>query len=183
MYVSVRWLSLERAVYRILQLYNSLQSYFKSESESQARLKKLVVAFEEPMTEMYLLFYESVLCTFTHVNLFLQREDPSIYLVDDAIRAFLKKLLSKFVTLQAIREQDDITKLDFTNPVNHLSDHAITIGMVTKQHLQKLLNEVALVPIMKGSSMQEYELFIFMLLLKLYTSCPSMTVTSTMQYS
>ena len=72
-YVSVRWLCLERAVYRILQLYNSLQSYFKSESESQARFKRLVVAFEEPMTEVYLLFYESVLCTFTHVNLFLQR--------------------------------------------------------------------------------------------------------------
>ena len=31
--------------------------------------------------------------------------------------------------------------MDFTNPVNHLSDHAITIGMVTKQRLQKVLNE------------------------------------------
>ena len=139
--MSVRWLSLERAVYRILQLYYSLQSYFKYESESQARFKRLVVAFEEPMTEVYLLFYESVLCTFTHVNIFLQREDPSIYLEDDIIRGFLKKLFSKFVILQAIREQDDITKVDFKNPVNHLSDHAITIGMVTKQRLQKLLNE------------------------------------------
>ena len=101
-YVSVRWLSLERAVYRILQLYYSLQSYFKSESESQARFKRLVVAFEEPMTEVYLLFYESHLCTFTHVNLFLQREGPSIYLEDDTIRGFLKKLFSKFVILQAI---------------------------------------------------------------------------------
>ena len=43
-YVSVRWLCLERAVYRILQLYNSLQGYFKSESESQARFMRLVVA-------------------------------------------------------------------------------------------------------------------------------------------
>ena len=41
-YVSVQWLSLERAVYRILQLYNSLQSYFKFELESQARFKRLV---------------------------------------------------------------------------------------------------------------------------------------------
>lgn len=140
-YVSVRWLSLERAVYRILQLYSSLQSYFKSESESQARFKRLAGTFEEPMTEVYLLFYESVLPTFTHVNLFLQREDTSIYLVADVIRAFLKKLLSKFVILQAIREQDDITEVDFKNPVNHLGDHVITIGIVTKQRLQKLLNE------------------------------------------
>ena len=97
--------------------------------------------YDIPWTQVYLLFYESVLCTFTHVNLFLQREDPSIYLVDDAIRALLTKLLSKFVTLQAIIEQDDITKVDFTNPVNHLSNHVIIIGMVTKQCLQKLLNE------------------------------------------
>jgi len=31
-YVSVRWLNLERAVYRVLKLYRSLQSYFRSES-------------------------------------------------------------------------------------------------------------------------------------------------------
>lgn len=84
-YVSVRWLSLERAVYRNLQLYNSLQSYFKSESESQARFNRLVVAFGDPMTEVFLLFYESVLPTFTRVNLLLQQEDPNIYLVADAI--------------------------------------------------------------------------------------------------
>lgn len=95
-YVSVRWLSLERAVYRILQLYTSLQSYFKSEKESQARFRRLLSAFNDPMTEVYFLFYESVLPTFTHTNLLLQREDPNIYLVADAIRTFLKKLLSKF---------------------------------------------------------------------------------------
>lgn len=140
-YVSVRWLSLERAVYRILQLYNSLQSYFNSESESQPRFRRLVAAFERPMTEVYLLFYESVLPTFTHINLLLQREDPNIYLVADAIRCFFRKLLSKFVTLQAIREQSDITNVDFCSPVNHLADCAMTTGMVTKQRLQKLLDE------------------------------------------
>ena len=40
------------------------------------------------MTEVYLLFYESVLPTFTHINLLLQREDPNIYLVANAIRSF-----------------------------------------------------------------------------------------------
>ena len=55
-YVSVRWLSLEKAVYRILQLYNSLQSYFRSEAESQPRFKRLAATFEKPLTEVYLLF-------------------------------------------------------------------------------------------------------------------------------
>ena len=138
-YISVRWLSLEKAVYRILQLYTSLQSYFKSESESQARFKRLRTAFEKPLTEVYLLFYQSVLPTFTQINLLLQREDPNIYLVADAI--FLRKLLSKFVTLQAIKMEEDVRKVDFRNPANHLDNSAMTIGMLTKQHLQKLFDE------------------------------------------
>ena len=69
-YISVRWLSLEKAVNRILQLYESLKSYFKSQTESQARFKRLLKYFEDPMTEVYLLFYQSVLPTFTHTNLF-----------------------------------------------------------------------------------------------------------------
>ena len=90
---------------------------------------------------MYLLFYQSVLPTFTPVNLLLQREDPNIYLVTDSIQAFLKKLLSKFVTLQAIKAEDDVTKVDFLNPVNQLDDSTMTIGMLTKQRLLRLLGE------------------------------------------
>ena len=48
-YVSVRWLNLEKAVYRILKLYRSLQSYFRSESEPQARFTRLCTAFDDPI--------------------------------------------------------------------------------------------------------------------------------------
>ena len=51
-YISVRWLSLEKAVHRILQLYQSLQSYFRSEEESQARFGRLALAFDDPITEV-----------------------------------------------------------------------------------------------------------------------------------
>lgn len=64
-HVNVRWLSLEKAVHRILQLYSSLKSYFLSEEESQARFKRLHEAFNNPMTEVYLLFYQAILPTFT----------------------------------------------------------------------------------------------------------------------
>ena len=72
------WLSLEKAVYRILQLYNCLQSCFKSEAESQVRFKCLATAFEKLITEVYLLFYQSDLPSFAKVNLLLQREDPNL---------------------------------------------------------------------------------------------------------
>ena len=139
-YVSVRWLSLERAVYRILQLYSSLQSYFKSEEERQARFKRVQAAFANPMTEVYLLFFESVFPIFTRINL-LQQEDPCIHLVAWSIREFIKKLFSKFVTIQAIKASSDITKVEFQKPENHVDDTKVTIGMVTKQCLMKLLNE------------------------------------------
>jgi len=51
-----------------------------SEEESQARFQQLSKALEDPMVEIYLLFYQAVLPIFTRINLLLQREDPNIYL-------------------------------------------------------------------------------------------------------
>ena len=51
------WLSLDAAINRILLVY----PYFLSESESQERFKRLAKAFGNPMTEIYLLFFQSVL--------------------------------------------------------------------------------------------------------------------------
>ena len=140
-YVSVRWLSLEKAVHRILLLYETLKSYFNSEYESQARFGRLLSAFRDPMTEVYLFFYQSILPTFTHLNLLLQREDPNIYLVADEIRAFLQKLLSKFVKLRVIKAANDITAVDFLDSNNQLDNSTITIGLLTRQRLRCLLEE------------------------------------------
>ncbi|KAG1959631.1 hypothetical protein F2P79_005885 [Pimephales promelas] len=58
-HVSVRWLSLESCVNRILQRYEPLTSYFKSLDEKQPRFRRLVDAFSNPLTEVYLLFYQA----------------------------------------------------------------------------------------------------------------------------
>ena len=137
-YTSVRWLSQEKAVHRILQLYQSLQSYFISEEESQDRFGGLALAFDDPI--VYLLFYQSVLPTFTQLNLLLQREDPNIHLVADEIRAFLQKLLSKNVKIRVLKAASDITPVDFSSSDNHLDDLTIMVGLVTKQCLRHLLD-------------------------------------------
>ena len=62
-YISVRWLSLKKAMHRILQLYQSLQSYFRSEEESQARFGRLAFAFDDPMIPTILLVGASHLHT------------------------------------------------------------------------------------------------------------------------
>ena len=48
---------------RILKQYESLKSYFRSEDESQPRFKRLHDLFEDPMTEVHLLFFR----VFSHV--------------------------------------------------------------------------------------------------------------------
>ncbi|MGH0117576.1 UNVERIFIED_CONTAM: hypothetical protein FKN15_005078 [Acipenser sinensis] len=80
-HVSTRWLSLETAVIHILRLYRALVSYFKSNIEKQARFKRLRKHFEDPMTEVHLLFYQATLPVFTEFNLLFQRQEPSVYLL------------------------------------------------------------------------------------------------------
>ena len=80
-YVSTRWLSLEIAIERCLKQFPSLKSYFLSNSENQARFTRLCTAFGDPMTEVHLLFFQSILSIFTRANKFLQREEPLIHFI------------------------------------------------------------------------------------------------------
>lgn len=43
--------------------------------------------------------------------------------------------------MDAIKKVDDIRKVEFENPTNHLDDSKVTVGMITKQRLRKLLDE------------------------------------------
>ena len=56
-HVSIRWVSLEKAISRVLQKYASLKSYFLSTDSSKARFIRLQKCFEDSMTELHLLFY------------------------------------------------------------------------------------------------------------------------------
>ena len=60
-HVNTRWLNLERAVGRVLQQYDELKSYCLSEDDSSPRFQWLHAVFSTPVTEIYLLFYQSAL--------------------------------------------------------------------------------------------------------------------------
>ena len=68
-----------------------------SENEPAARFQRLNKVFSDPMTEIYLLFMQSVLPTFNDTNKFLQSEEPLIHCLQPQLFGLLKKLLSKFV--------------------------------------------------------------------------------------
>ena len=96
-HVSTRWLSLEQAIIRILQLFVSLFIYFKSNNEPQARFDRLQKKFSDPMTEIYLLFFQAAITFVYTIQQMLQRDDPVIYLLHSEMKAFMKNLISRFV--------------------------------------------------------------------------------------
>ena len=99
-YVTNRWLSLEAAVSRTLQVFPSLTSYFLSGEDSAPRFKRLQDHFTPTMTEVCLLFYQNVLQLFIDYNLLLQREDPLIPKLLTQRRKYLKKGACKSLSIK-----------------------------------------------------------------------------------
>ena len=104
-HISVHWLSLEKVVDRLLLQYPALKSMYLSREEPQPRFKRLKAWFEDPMTEVYLKFHQSVIPTFTRFNLTLQREEPSIFLLEEEMANFLKRFCGKFLSLNELRNK------------------------------------------------------------------------------
>ena len=143
-YVSVRWLCLEHCIARELKKYVALKSYFCSEDEQGNRFQRLYGAFDDPMTEIHLLFFQSTIAMFTKFNRFLQREDPLLYLMNTQMEAFMQKLAAKFVKPEKImahkQVKGSLKSLDISLD-NQKQDESLSIGMVTKAKLRKLLND------------------------------------------
>ena len=117
-HINVWWLSLERAVQRILKQYAGLQSYFLSEdtpatggnSEWGGRKTclRLENAFKHPMAEIYLMFFSRVLPTFKTTNLLLQLEDTYILLIHDALNCFLTHLAGRSIPVCTFKSADHL---------------------------------------------------------------------------
>ena len=77
-----RWLCMQAVIKRIIDMYEPLQSYFNSESitTGNSRFERLQsVFFSDPMTIVYLHFFNHALPVFDDLNLLLQRQDPQIH--------------------------------------------------------------------------------------------------------
>ena len=95
------------------------------------------------MTEVYLLFLQSILPVFNEANKFLQREEPLIHVLQQQLYSLFKKVLGKYVKpcvlVASIRERD-LLSVDFRDPNKQVSDSDLVIGIITKQTLQKLFD-------------------------------------------
>ena len=107
-------------VYFHLHARNSIICCFVDDS-SGTRFVRLSQAFGQPITEIYLGFYLSVLQVFVKFNQFLQRDDPIIPILLPQMDSFLKKLAGRFMVVSAIKEADSMKGLDYTNHQCQLS--------------------------------------------------------------
>ena len=81
--------------------------------------------------------------TFTHVNQFLQREEPLIHALQPQLMSLLKKVLGKFVkpiTIAEAIKSSSLISIDFKDVNNQVIDDELVIGYVTKQKVKQLLN-------------------------------------------
>ena len=126
-HTNVWWLSLESVIDRTLMQYPGLKSSLLSESnwiakvwiplppitdETNDRFQRLKQAYTQPLTEVYLLFYQSVLQIF---DKFLQSVDPIILVVWDQAGRLVKQLVGKLVMVELIKKAgSDITSVDYS---------------------------------------------------------------------
>ncbi|XP_030747812.1 uncharacterized protein LOC115876244 [Sitophilus oryzae] len=105
-----RWLSMFPAIERILKLYPALKSYFESQQDCPAMLRKF---FESEFSEMYLWLLDSTMHIF-HVNVALiEKENISILEVQDILASVLTalqgRLSEQFIPLK-VRSQLNVLR-------------------------------------------------------------------------
>ena len=159
-FLSVRWLGLSTCLERTLKMYPSLQSYFLSQEPEKkngkrampekSRLNRLIDAFTNPMTEACCLFLDAALPVLTSLNLMLQRADPVIHLMFEALFACATTLLSRFALPTIVQEfrngkllqmpkKDLTTFLD--DPANYLPTDKLYVGYLARSKVNKLLDD------------------------------------------
>ena len=96
------------------------------------------------MTEVYLLFLQSVTPLFTNFNGFLQKEELIVNLLHEEMQKFMNKLATRFVKSEVIQqlneEKRSFSALNMSRE-NQRDDQNIHIGLLTNSLLKKLLEE------------------------------------------
>lgn len=98
--------------------------------------------FNHPMVEIYLLFFQSVLPTFTYCNQFLLREEPLIHVLQPQLAKLVQSILGKYVKPAVLAESlktGSLSTVDFRNPVKQVENDCLVIRFTPTQTIKKRL--------------------------------------------
>ena len=139
---------------RTLKKYAGLKSYFLSEEFDDARFERLHTAFQNPVTEIALLFNQANISLFTDFNKLLQSDEPVICTVHDKVTKLARTLVNRIIKASVVQstlvnriikasvvQNTPVTEIDMADQEIFKPRESVHIGGTTKFNLQRLFNE------------------------------------------
>ena len=139
-HLSVRWLSLERCMERILKKLPSLKAYFQSEDFHDDRFKRLNCWFTNPLLEPSLLFNTAAITIFNSFNCLLQRGEPTIHILKASMEHLGRKIAQRIIKPAVLQGISSITELDLGDESIFIDARSMFLGGTTKFTLNRLRN-------------------------------------------
>jgi hypothetical protein len=129
-----RWLSLEKAVKRVLQQWCALHAYFDREAESNrvARVLRLDEHLKSPLTKLVMLFLEFALDSLNKFNGVFQTTLPMLPSLKSEVKRILRIFLGRVIKADVIKAVgDDFEEIDLDDTTLELPDEELGIGHKT----------------------------------------------------
>ena len=142
-HVSVRWLSLEKCMNRILKQFESLKSYFLSEEWADKRFRRLHRWLSNPLLEPALMFETNAISMFASFNSLLQRDEPSIHVLKAAMESLGRKLASRIVPPTYLCNSTSAFDVDLHDDQLYKQHTFIFLEIITRAIVNRFLNDGA----------------------------------------
>ena len=142
---TTRWLSLQRAIKRLIELWPALHAYFDRESESSRneRVRRVATLLASVETKLFVNFVAFVLRPLNSFNTAFQAKATKIGMMQQSVLDLLRSFLANFVKHDVLVAVVDITTVDYADRSNQVTDDGLGIGMATRLLLAENEDEVA----------------------------------------
>ena len=134
-----RWLSLERAVKRLLLLWPALRAYFDRERTTNARASRVADSLMSPETKVWFHFVAFALKPLNAFNTTLQTSSSKIGTMQRDMCQLLRTFLSNFIRPECLTTVTDneISDFDYRKSEFQVCNEELAIGTATRLLLEE----------------------------------------------
>ncbi|XP_070209689.1 protein FAM200C-like [Littorina saxatilis] len=136
-HVSTRWLSIGKALQRMIANWDALKDFFYNEKQSRgaasssyaaSKVDGILVFIRSPTNKLYSLFLAHTFKVFEPYLLSFQEEGPMIHRMRRDMLRMVRALLTKFVKPSALLYKGDLTTVEYKLTYNQKENSEIVIG-------------------------------------------------------